>query len=161
MRSKVARVLTSLAVSAAIFALLLVAMRTSADSSMVMLAHFFGLGNIHENTILELLALMVAVLAYFAVNQLLSNRLNKAYWKVLGGVYGVCFVSIVMLKSVGVREFNLDFSDILLQLIEYPVSVGMNFLLFVPLGAFVALRLKSLPKAVLLGLVSIGAIEGL
>lgn len=160
MHSRGAKAVCSLMGSLVIFALLVSAMRTSALPSMVMLGHFLGMGDVSQGNLLGMLAFAVAALAYFALYQLLSNHFNVIYWKVLCGIYAVCFVAIVFLKSMGIGEVNFDLSDLLLQIIEYPVSVGVNFLLFVPLGTLVAWRLRSLPKTVAVGLLIVCFIEG-
>lgn len=160
MHSRGAKAVLSLMGSLTIFALLVSVMRTSALPSMVMLGHFLGMGDVSQGNLLGVLAFAVATLAYFALYQLLSNRFNVAYWKVLCGIYAVCFVAIVFLKSMGIGEVNFDLSDLFLQIIEYPVSVGVNFLLFVPLGTLVAWRLGSLPKTVAVGLFIVCFIEG-
>ena len=99
----------------------------------------------------------------FCVNvyQLLTNRFSIRFIKVETVVYSILFFAIIMLKSRGVQEFNLDISDLYRSLIEYPVSVFANLLLFIPVGVLIFKYCKSMSKAFGLALAFIVAIETL
>jgi hypothetical protein len=76
-------------------------------------------------------------------------------------VYFILSFAIIMLKSRGIQGVNLDFSDLYQSIIEYPASVLINLLLFVPMGAVVFRYIASAPRAFGLALVAIAGMETL
>jgi hypothetical protein len=76
-------------------------------------------------------------------------------------VYFILSFAIIMLKSRGIQGVNLDFSDLYQSVIEYPASVLINLLLFVPMGAVVFRYSASAPRAFGLALVAIAGMETL
>lgn len=85
----------------------------------------------------------------FAVNlfQVLNNKISKHLLKLDALVYLGVFLGVILLKSQGVQEINLSLFDLYRQIIEYPSSVILNVVLFVPLGIGLAYYAKGLVKA--------------
>ncbi|WP_304856478.1 VanZ family protein [Adlercreutzia caecimuris] len=158
MPGKVMRVCVSAIVAIAWWLSLAWVLGGQAFSSVDMLLRPFGLDDF-TGAIMLVAEVASSVVLLFACYQLISNRLNVAFWRVLAAAYGVCLFAVVMLKSVGVREVNFNMVDLLPQLIEYPASVVVNFLLFVPVGALVGWRFRRPLIALPLGLLGIAAVE--
>lgn len=158
MPGKIMRVCVSAIVAIAWWLALAWVLGGQAFSSVDMLLRPFGLDDF-TGAIMLVAEVASSVVLLFGCYQLISNRLNVAFWRVLAAAYGVCLFAVVMLKSVGVREVNFNMVDLLPQLIEYPASVVVNFLLFVPVGALVGWRFRRPLIALPLGLLGIAAVE--
>lgn len=157
-QSKTVRVCISAAVAIVWWLTLAWVLGGQAFSSVDMLLRSFGLDDF-TGAIMLVAEAASSVVLFFACYQLISNRLNVAFWRALAVAYGVCLFAVVMLKSVGVREVNFNMVDLLPQLIEYPASVVVNFLLFVPVGALMGWRFRRPLVALPLGLLGIAAVE--
>ena len=152
-----------LAFSFGFFCLLLYTIYNQLYSSVSFLIHgLTGISGVRvlDNTQLVFCAVM-ALAALFGVNlnQLLANRINIRMVKIELIIYFVGLFAIVLLKSRGIQELNLDISDFYDQLTNYPASVIINVLLFVPLGALSRRYIKSTPKALAIFLAAIVLIE--
>lgn len=116
-------------------------------SSYASLAMLLGLDFMQNATLLNSWLLVFTGLCATNFYQVLSNRISIYLLRLNGLVYVVVLLGITLLKSQGVQEVNLDMFDFYRQIIEYPCSVFLNVLLFVPLGVGLAFRVKSLTKA--------------
>ena len=152
------RGLISFAAAAVWMLFCLWAMGGQAFSSVDMLLRTFGLDD-HTAIIMLAAAAGSAVVVFCACWQIAGNRLNRMFWRVLAGCYVAVLFAVVMLKSVGARGVNLDMADLLSQLIEYPVSVVVNLLLFVPVGAMVGWKLRRSVVALAVALAAIVVVE--
>ncbi len=88
---------------------------------------------------------------FTGLRQLFIGCISKTYIVAFCVLYFIAFVLVVLFKSSGIREINLDVTDLFRQLIEFPVSVVLNVLFFVPIGIVLRLVLQrswwSLPAA--------------
>lgn len=123
------------------------------------LAMMLGLSTMENIPLVECAMLLVCAVVFANVYQLASGRLFLPFIKAETILYFVVFVAIIMLKSRGVQEVNFDIFDIYRQIIEYPESVVLNILLFIPMGALVYKRSRSVLKASAFALIGIVAIE--
>lgn len=78
---------------------------------------------------------------------IIARGLVRGRWRKLSIVcmvayYIASFVGIVLFKSPGIREVNLSVQDIVVQATSAPAALWANILLFVPLGAMLAARLR-------------------
>jgi glycopeptide antibiotics resistance protein len=108
---------------------------------------------------IALLIVSVCVIAGVDIYQLLINRLHVRFFKVQVVIYLLALAAVVFLKSRGVQELNLDVLDLYTSFIEYPASVVINTLIFVPVGALVLHVTGRMPRSLALGLLLIMGIE--
>lgn len=109
-----------------------------------------------------LVCLGLASAVMFAnVAQACLNRFWAPFFKVEAVAYFIVLLAVLFLKSQGVQEVNLNVGDVVEQVIEYPSSVLLNVALFVPLGGCLFTRAKSIPKAFVVALVFVLAVEAL
>jgi glycopeptide antibiotics resistance protein len=128
----------------------------STYSSLVML---IGHDTMQNKLIVEGFLLLLSCALCVNVYQVLANRLFIPFLRVEAIAYFVLFFAVIMLKSRGTQEINLDFFDLYTSIIEYPASVVINLLFFIPVGAVIFRYIKSTPKAFVLALAFIVTIE--
>lgn len=68
---------------------------------------------------------------------LVRGRIPKFLILTLGILYTAILISVVMFKSTGIRQLNLNPLNVFRDLLNIPSLVVANFLFFVPVGIFV------------------------
>lgn len=86
---------------------------------------------------------------WYLVKGAVDGRWRRAVIIGMGAGYALALGSVVLLKSPGIREVNLDFGSLGIQVSEGPAAVWGNVLLFVPLGAILAGRLRGFWRPIL------------
>lgn len=146
----------SLALSLLFFLLLRIVVYGSAYGSLAMM---LGLSTMENLPLVESAMLITTGILCVNIYQLLSGKISLKFLKVETTLYFFVLLAVVMFKSLGVQEINLDITDIYSQVIEYPASVVINILLFVPLGAIAFKYSKSTLKASIFALTLIFTLE--
>ncbi|MCL1890449.1 MAG: VanZ family protein [Coriobacteriia bacterium] len=157
--NKATRIILSFLASALLFCSLFIVMNGSMLASAHALAFSLGLGGSQVPYFIWAFTLFVSIVLFFNFYQLLGNRLSVLLLRADAIGYLVLLFVVVMLKTIGIQELNLNMFDLYTQIIEYPESVLFNILLFVPLGALAFRYIKSTLMALVLGLTLILAIE--
>lgn len=109
--------------------------------------------------IIPMLSGLIAVLVAFWLRRLLTGRLSRSSARCLAVLYLAALFSVLLLKSPGVQEVNLDLSDVVAQLRDHPWALFLNAILFVPVGAFLAYRKRTLGTSLLVIGVASASIE--
>lgn len=84
---------------------------------------------------------------------LIVRGLVRGHWKrsavvCMAAYYIVSLIGIVLFKSPGIREVNLNLGNIVAQAIAAPAALWANVLLFVPLGVMLATRMRGFMRPV-------------
>jgi glycopeptide antibiotics resistance protein len=158
MKQRVIQKAIAVVVSLAFFFALHFVVYGSTYSSLAML---IGHGMLDNWLVMEGVMLLVSAVLCANVYQVLINRFSVRFVRIETVVYCVLTFAIIMLKSRGIQGINLDFSDLYQSVIEYPASVLINLLLFVPVGAVVFKYVRSAPRAFGLALAAIVGMEAL
>ncbi|MDR0499951.1 MAG: VanZ family protein [Coriobacteriales bacterium] len=156
MKQKIIKILVALIISICAWVMMRFVVYVSAFSSLVML---LGFKTMDDRLFVECVLLIFSILLYVNIYQLLSNRFSAKLIKIEAIVFFALLLAITMLKSIGTREINMDIFDIYSSIIEYPASVLINFLLFIPVGAVFFYFLKTFPKAFLASIALVVGIE--
>lgn len=99
------------------------------------------------------------ILLFMTLAQLFLNRFWMPFFIAEAILYIVTLLIVVLAKSQGIQEWNLDPTDILAQVSLYPTSVLLNITIFIPMGLIIHCRIKNTGKALLSALVGVLAIE--
>lgn len=102
---------------------------------------------------------LASVMFFINAFQVALNRLFIPFFKIESIVYSIMVLAVILLKSNGIQGWNLDVSNIFSQVIEYPTSVILNMVLFIPLGGTIYALIKSPLKAFGVALCSVIGIE--
>lgn len=85
---------------------------------------------------------VLCLLLFGLLFQLFTNNLNVPYFTCAGLLYLLVLALVLFGKSKGIQEISLDPSDIFNQVIQYPTSVLLNIVLFIPVGLVVFRKCK-------------------
>lgn len=95
-------------------------------------------GNIERVNLAScLFAVACAAVTFLVSRQALCNSFSMRFLRLLCILYLVALVWVALFKSVGVRDINLDPSDVLSQMRDAPESLLTNLLMFIPFGALI------------------------
>jgi len=160
MRRRIIKTLVSLFISMFFFCGLALLLNSPMGSSILGVIANAPLFVIHPLSILIYIFIISAI--FFAnVHQLIGNRFSALFIRIEVIVYLFALFAAVMLKSRGLQSFNLNILDLYIQLSRFPLTVVLNVLIFVPLGALTFKYIKSPRKAFPFALALILVIEAL
>lgn len=84
----------------------------------------------------------VGLCVWTLLHGLTYRRWRRVALICVGAYYAAVLVGIVLLKSPGIREVNLDLGDVATQAVASPAALWVNVLLFAPLGAVFAAHMR-------------------
>ena len=106
-------------------------------------------------SILSLFSLITALLVY----QFCSGRIYSLFAYCVTAFYSLIVFAIIMLKSRGISGFNFNPLQIAQELLQTPITVLFNILLFIPIGFVTAWKHHSLKTGTLFFVIFITVCE--
>jgi glycopeptide antibiotics resistance protein len=97
--------------------------------------------------------LLIGLFISFWLFQVLYGAKVSTFMRLSTLLYGVIFITLVMLKSIGVQGLNLDFTQIVTDFSISPSEMFMNIVLFIPLGVMIKRVMKRFTLSIVAGLV--------
>ncbi|MDR1567866.1 MAG: VanZ family protein [Streptococcaceae bacterium] len=94
------------------------------------------------------LILLFSILVFINSNQLLQHKLNKTLIYFEFVAYLLALMFFLLFKSPGIKGINLDFSLFWIDLQYTTFEFVMNIVLFVPLGWFLAYKMRYLTVSI-------------